>query len=834
MDGLLRDLRYVVRGFRQSPGFAVVAVLTLALGIGGTTAMFAVVNAVLLKPLPFEDAGRLMLVHLTVADRGTGVRRDNVWSYPKYRTFLEMQRVFADTALFAGRDLSVSGDGEPVRVRGEVVTDRYPGVLGVRPASGRTFTADEANVPGTPAVAMIGHALWTRRYAADPGVIGRSVTLNAQAYTIVGVMPQGFSGLSGNAEAWVPFAAFEPSFLTQRFAHGYFRVGRRADGVSDAQAIDAVHRLGDDIARAYSGSGGSSWGATAASLYDSRIEGDLRLVALVLLGAVAALLLIACVNLTNLLIARAMGRRREIAVRLAIGASRGQIVRQFVLEGVLVATVGTAAGLFVAVMLLGAASSLLPDSDAFFRMTSSAGGARTAGAQGLTLVGAGMIGLDVTTMVVACGTALLVAALISALPALQATRVRAADTLKAAGRSSGAGRLGGFGGRALLVTAQISIALVLLTGAGLMMKSADRLRDTAIGVNAEGVLTARFDLPGSSYPTDRRAAFFTDLLERLRSVPGVVSVGLANCPPVSGGCSSTVAGFERGRHRVTPDSPSVGVHWASPGYFPTVGIRLVQGRLFTDEDRAGRPKVVVVNEAAARAFWPAADPLGKTLTLGQGGFEDGAEVIGVVSDVRYSAIETAAVPDAYLPILQSPPSRVRLFVQGTGRPEALVPAVRKEVAALDPNLPLSEIRTVAQRIADAMWRTRLAAWLLSAFAGLALLLTAIGVFGVMAQLVAQETPHIGIRMALGAQRRQVLSIVLGRVAVVTIAGIGVGLVLALTMTRVVGALLYGVEATDPPTFALVSAVIAVVAIGASAIPARRAARIDPVVALRST
>ncbi len=419
------------------------------------------------------------------------------------------------------------------------------------------------------------------------------------------------------------------------------------------------------------------------------------------------------------------------------------------------------------------------------------------------------------------------------MPALQATRVRAADTLKAAGRSSGAGRLGGFGGRALLVTAQISIALVLLTGAGLMMKSADRLRDTAIGVNAEGVLTARFDLPGASYTTERRAAFFTDLLERLRSVPGVVSVGLANCPPVSGGCSSTIAGFERGRHRFTPDSPSVGVHWASPGYFPTVGIRLVKGRLFTDEDRAGRPKVVVVNEAAARAFWPAADPLGKTITLGQGGFEDGAEVIGVVSDVRYSAIETAAVPDAYLPILQSPPSRVRLFVQGTGRPEALVPAVRKEVAALDPNLPLSEIRTVAQRIADAMWRTRLAAWLLSAFAGLALLLTAIGVFGVMAQLVAQETPHIGIRMALGAQRRQVLSIVLGRVAVVTIAGIGVGLALALAMTRVVGALLYGVEATDPATFALVSAVIAVVAIGASAIPARRATRVDPLVALRS-
>lgn len=829
MDGLLRDLRYASRGFLKTPGFTLVALLTLAVGIGGSTAMFAVVNAVLLKPLPFEDADRLMLVHLLVPDRETGTRRENVWSYPKYRTFLEMQDVFADTALFAGRDISLTGDGEPLRLRGEVITERYPSVLGIHPVVGRSFHAQEANVAGEPAVAMIGHALWTRRYGADPAVAGRIVAINAKPYTIVGVLPPGFSGLSGNAEVWIPFAAFEPSFLSQRFAHGYFLVARRNPGVSEMQAIGTVNVLGDRLARDYSESGRSSWGATATSLYSSRIEGDLRIAALILLGAVAALLLIACVNLTNLLIAKAMGRRREIAVRLAIGASRMQIARQFVLEGLLLAAVGTAAGVLVASALLAAAGTLLPESDAFFRMAVSPGAARTAGAQGLTLIGASMIRLDIVSLLVACGIAVVVAGFISLLPALQASGLQVVQTLKASGSS----RASGFGGRGVLVTAQISLALVLLAGAGLMLKSAARLHATAIGVKPDGVLTVRIDLPGATYDPDRRVAFFSQLLQRIRSVPGVESVGLANCPPVSGGCSSTVAGFERGRHRVTPDSPSVGVHWATPDYFPALGIRLVRGRLFEDQDRAGRPKVVLVNETAARRFWPTADPVGKTLTLGQGGFEDGAEVVGVVSDVRYSAIEAAADPDAYIPLFQSPPSRVRLFVRSQLRPESLVPVLRGEVAALDPDLPLSEIKTVEQRIGDAMWRTRVAAWLLSAFAGLAVLLTAIGIFGVMSQVVAQETPHIGIRMALGAQKRQVLTLVLGRVVVQTVAGIGIGLPLALAVTRVAEVLLYGVKANDPSTFALVSTLIAAVAIGASCIPALRAARIDPLVALRS-
>lgn len=827
---MFNDLRYAVRTLLKSPGFTVIAVLTLALGIGANTAMFAVVNAVLLKPLPFHDADRLMLVHLLVPERESGTRRENVWSYPKYRSVLEMQDVFDNTALFAGRDISLTGDGEPVRIRGEVTTERYPAILGIHPIVGRPFTGREANVAGESPVAMIGHALWTRRYGADPAIVGRTVGINSTQYTVIGVLPPNFRGLSGNAEIWVPFAAFEPSFLTQRYAHGYFLVARRKLNVSETQAIVRAGVLGDQIAQQY---GGDSWGATAASLYSSRIEGDLRLAAFMLLGAVSAVLLIACVNLTNLLIAKALGRRREIAVRLAIGASRAQVARQFVVESLLLTTLGAAAGLFVASGLLATAEALLPESDAFFRMAVSPGAAHIAGAQGLTLVGAGMIELDAISILVACGIAAVVAGLISLVPAIQASALRPLETLKSGRSGRPSEKLKGFGTRGALVTAQITIVLVLLAGAGLMLKSAARLHATAIGVNPEGVLTARIDLPAASYNDERKILFFSQLIERVRSVPGVESFGIGNCPPVSGGCNSTIIGFQPGRHRMTPDAPSIGVHFTSPDYFQSLGIRLIRGRLFNEQDRTGRPKVVLVSESAARKFWPNADPVGKSVTLGQGsGFHEGAEVVGVVSDVRYRAIERVADPDAYISIFQSPPSRVRFFVKGRNDPESLIPELRREVAALDPNLPLSEVKTVEQRVGDAMWRTRIASWLLSAFGVLALLLTAIGIFGVMSQTVAQETPDIGIRMALGARTGQVLKLVLGRVAVVTLVGITIGLVLALAATRLTEALFYDVKPNDPSTFLTVSLVMAVVALAASYIPARRATRVNPIIVLR--
>ncbi len=474
----MNDLRYAFRTLLKNPGFTVVAVLTLALGIGANTAMFAVVNGVLLKPLPYRDAERLMLVHLTFPNPKLGVTREGVWSYPKYRTFLDVQQSFDNTALFAGRDLNLSGDGSPERLRGEVITDRYPGILGIAPILGRSFAGVEAHRAGEPPVAMISHGLWTRRYAADPAILGRHIQIDATTYTVVGVLPSGFNGLSGVAEIWVPFAIYEPQFLNQAYAHGYYLIARRKPGVSEENAVAATPGAGTQVAAQHARFDKDA-GATAVSLYSSRIEGDLRLAALMLLGAVAAVLLIACVNLTNLFIAKALGRRRETAVRLAIGASRLQVARQFVVESVLLTVAGTVAGLGFASTLLSAAAALLPSSDAFFRMAVAPGSTRVGGAQGLTLVGASMIGLDVATVLAACAIATVVAGLIAVIPAMQSSALRPLETLSGGRSTKRSERLSGFGTRGALVTAQITIALVLLAGAGLMLKSAGRLHATA-------------------------------------------------------------------------------------------------------------------------------------------------------------------------------------------------------------------------------------------------------------------------------------------------------------------------------------------------------------------
>jgi putative ABC transport system permease protein len=836
MSAIWQDVKYSLRLLGRAPGFAAIAIATLALGIGANTAMFAVVNAVLLKPLPFKNADRLMLIHMLIPDReaGPGVYREGSWSYPKYLTFLDVQRSFEDTALFAARDYSLSGDGDPERVRGEVITESFPAILGITPIIGRTFTYDEANRAGAQPVVMIGHGLWTRRYGADPAILGRSIQINGTSYTVVGVLPEGFKGLIGSAQIWTPLAILEAEQLTQAYSHSYTVVARRRADVSEAAAIAAVRVNGGQVDAQYRESGSAdAWGATANSLTSSRVDTDIRRASVIVLGAVGFVLLIACVNLTNLLVAKAIGRRREVAIRTAIGAGRARIVRQFAVESLLLAVFGALAGLVVTSGLLAAAAALLPDPDVFFQTSIAPGIPRIRGAAGLTRIGAGMIGFDAVTILFMCGMTVITAAVIGLLPAIHASSLRPSDALKTG--SSGAGTRGfrAFGARSTLVAAQIALALVLLTGAGLMIKSAARLQGTGIGVNTEDVLTARVDLPRSTYTPEKGMNFYRQLVERVRAIPGVQSVGLANCPPVSGGCNGTIIGFTPGQHRYTGKEPGIGIHWATPEYFSTLGIHLVRGRLFTDADRVGQPKVVLVNEAAARAFWPNSDPIGKSVTLGQGGFESGAEVIGVVANVRYRAIEIGATPDAYLPLAQSYQARMRLFVRSRLDPQHLVTAIVREARALDPNLPLSELKTLEDRLGDAMWRTRVSAWLLSAFAGLALLLTTIGVFGVMSQSVAQRTSEIGVRMALGAQTRDVLELVLGRAMVVTGAGLVIGLAAALALTRLLTAFLYEVRPSDPATFITVAVLLGGVAMAACYLPARRATRIDAVSALRT-
>jgi predicted permease len=475
----------------------------------------------------------------------------------------------------------------------------------------------------------------------------------------------------------------------------------------------------------------------------------------------------------------------------------------------------------------------MPEPEVFFRSAVAPGTPRITGASGLTRIGASMIGLDAITLVFTGGVALLTAMLVSLLPAAQASLLRPVEVLKK-GKAAGGARW--LDTRAVLVTAQIALALVLLAGAGLMIRSAERLRETGIGVDPTGLFTVRIDLPGAAYDSNRGQQFYAQLLERVSALPGVTSAALGVCAPVSGGCNGTIAWFPPATEPFRDGrDPSVGIHWMTPGLLDTLGVKLLRGRNMTDRDRAGQPKVLLVSESAAHKLWPNEDPIGKRMWAGQGsaGSGDASEVVGVVSDVRYRAIETAPVPDVYVPLAQSYQSRMRLFVRSAIDSSALASAIASEVRALDANLPLSEVKTMEDRVADAMWRTRIGAWLLSAFAALALLLTAIGIFGVMVQAVAQRTPEIGIRMALGAQARDVLGLVLRRAALMTAAGIVIGAGSALLLTRLLATLLYGVEPGDPGTFVSVAALLGVIALVAGYIPARHATRIDAIAALRA-
>jgi putative ABC transport system permease protein len=834
-DGPMRtfwmDVRYGARVLRHAPTFTAVAVGLLALGMGGSTAMFAVVHAVLLKPLPFKDADRLMLVQLLmpVGGGGQGAVRDMVWSYPKYRTFAGLQNVFDETALYATREISLTHVDDPEPLRAEMVTDRYLATVGVVPILGRSFTADEANRPGTGAVAMISADLWARRFGSDPGLVGRAIHLNTSPYTIVAVLPRGFRGLSGQAEVWVPMAAFDPDSISARFSHGSQLIARRPAATTERAANAAVAVLGRRVDAEFAdgrAAGDPPWGARAMPLSAARVDADIRQTTLVLLAAVGFVLMIAAANVTGLLATRALARRREVAIRLAIGASRVRIVRQYLVETLLLAGAGAAAGLLVALAILNAAKALLPDADTFFRLRDSF----VAASPGLTRVGAGMIAIDSATLLFTLVLFVACALLIAFLPAAQASSSQPIEALK-----SGALRAGhALGTRAPLVVAQIALALVLLAGAGLMLRSVWRLQATGAGIDAEHVLSVQVQWPRRDDAPEASHAFFASLAGRVQSLPGVDAAALGSCVPVSGGCAR--AGLTIGGPS-TPggNNPVVGAYMITPEYLATLGVKVLRGRSFTASDDGPHPRVVLVNEAAARAFWPGRDPLGSIVGVSTSGFQKGAAVIGVVSDVRYGSIETPAQPDVYLPVsqLEFLPRRMNVFVRSGLEPAAVVAAIRREVRALDPNLPLSRVTTMEDRLREAIWRTRLSAWLLGAFAALAMLLTAVGIVGVMVQTVTQRSGEMAVRIALGAQSREVLSLVLRRAVAMTGAGLALGLAGALALSRLVATLLYDVRPHDPATLVTAASLLGIVALVAGYVPARHAARVDAIAALKA-
>lgn len=831
MAALRQDVLYAMRSLRKQPGFTATVVLMLALGVGANVAIFSLINAVMLRPLPFAEPDRLMLAHLLAPQReAPGTFRHGVWSYPKYQVFQQNQRVYESTAAFGSTTWNVTGSGSPERIFGELVEATYFDVLRLTPAAGRVFSVDETRTPGSaPTLAVLGHGFWTRRFGADPSVVGRTVGLNGIPHTIVGVLPAGFRGLTGQAEVWVPLMTVPAERLAWRFGHSYFVVARRRPDISADQAQAAVRVLGGVIDEQHRDpfGDGSAWSATAVSLNDERVDPLIRRSMLIMIGAVASVLLIVCINVANLMLTRTLGRQREVSIRLALGASRSRIVRQFMTESLLLASAGAIAGLLVAYTLVAAGASLMPN-----LQTVLTGDPAT---RGLTRVSLGLLGVDATVLLYAIGIASLTAVLFGLGPALRGSRHDLTAAMKSGSSGSVSRGTRAFGLRSLLVVGEIAIALVLLAAGGLMVKSVARLQATELGFNPSSLLTVRMILPAPKYTPESATQVLDQLLERLAGRPDVESVAFGNCAPVSGGCSSTSAMFRDRPPVVRGTEPLVGVFWASPRYFDTLGIRLIRGRVFTAHDRVGQPRVVVINETAARQLWGAADPIGKRIAVGQGGFHtgDGAEVVGIVADVRYGEVERSMRSDVYLPLLQSPQSGGLIFIRSRAAASSLVPVVRREVQALDADLPLVDIKMMDERFGDATWRTRMSAWLLGAFAALALLLAALGVHGVMSQGVQQRTREIGLRIALGAARGDILRLIIGRVIGIGVAGIAIGVLLAIPSTRLLTAMLYQVTPGDPAVFATLALMLLAVALIAGYMPARRATRVDPLTTLRS-
>jgi predicted permease len=827
MGALRQDLGYAFRSLARQPSFTAVAILTLALGIGANVAIFSLVSAVLFKPLPFAEPDRLMSVHLLKPERNDpGVLGRVVWSYPKYELFRKNQQVFDSIAMFTSSEWNLTGTTSAERVPGESIESSYLATLGVSPRLGRDFTRDETRAPGSAPIALLADGLWRRRFNGDPNVIGRAIGLNGVAHTIVGVLPPGFKGLSGQADIWVPVMTLAADVLGEAWDHSYSVIGRRKPGVSVGQAEAAARLLGTSVSMHFDppmerpGEPFRAWTATAVPLDDDRVDPLVRRSMLLMLASVAAVLLIVCVNLANLTVVRALARQHEVAIRLALGASRARVVRLLMTEHMLLALAGGVAGLAVAGAALAAGAGVLPDLGVVLPERTG----------GLTRVGLNTLGADWRTVTFAASLVCATALLFGLGPAWRASRRDLTTNIKVSGPAATSAVQGRVPLRQLLIVGEIALAFVLLSAGGLMLKSVARLQATELGFVPDHILSASVTMPAEQYDNARGTRLLVSLIERLKANSQIESVGFNYCAPMSGRCNGTTAWFP-GQPRPTP-APLVGVHWASPDYFGTLGIRVIGGRVFTTDDAANRPKVVVVNERAAQQLWPGTSPIGKRIAVGQGGFGEGAEVIGVVADVRYRGVERSAGSDVYLPLLQAGRRGGTIFIRTLAPASQIVPIIRAEMRALDPDLPLVDVKMMEARFGDATWRTRTSAWLLGTFSLLALVLAAVGIYGVVSQSVAQRSRELGVRVALGASRADILQLVLGRACLFAVAGVALGLALAIPAMRLLTSLLYQVRPGDPIVLATLAATLLAVAILASYLPARRATRVSPLTVLR--
>ena len=822
-----RDIQFGLRMMARSPGFTAVAIVTLALGIGANTAIFSVVDAVLLEPLPFPEPERLMRPGLAIptGPDGSTAQEVMVWSVPKYDVLKASQTAFSSTAAYNWFGVTLTGDDQPERITLEVVESSYLGILGVAPVLGGIFTPDD-DLPGTNQRILLSHALWLRRWGGDSSVVGRTFTVSGNPSTVIGVLPEGFKGLSGRAEAFVPYGGMSEDTWTDVWSHSLFLVARLKDGVTPQQAKVDMETVGRRIYEVYPTTDLhlQGWTATATTLNELRADPALRNSILLLFGAVVFVLLIACVNLANLLMARAAGRCKEMSIRVAVGAGRARIVRQLLAEGLLLAAGGAVVGLVLAYLSIEALRSLGP----------AARGVLQGDIISLTVLGLDRIAVDGTTLLVTVALIFATGLLFGLVPALKASTPDLNRELKEGrGNRTGSARSRYLNARGILVVAEFSLAFVLLTGSGLMLKSFLRLYDVNMGFVPDRILTGYVTLPSTDYTRPERELFFTELMERFNAIPGVSSAAMGNCPPVSGGCMSTSIRFFDRPPVADGAEPHLDIHLAGPAFFETLGVPLIRGRTFDQRDRLGEPLVAVISQQTAREFWPGEDPIGRTVGLGQdGGFWDGAEVVGIVGNVHYETIEAEPKLTAYVPLSQVGFGRGYFFVRVEGNPAAVADPIRRTVASMDADVPVISVRTMNERVAAATVRTRFSTSVLSLFATVALALSTIGIFGVLSYLVAQQTREIGIRMALGAQRVRVFRRILQQALVLTVLGVLLGGAVALVLTRFMGSLLFEVRPNDPLNMLSVACILSVVSLAAAYVPAWKATRVQPLEALR--
>jgi putative ABC transport system permease protein len=810
MHALKHDIKHAIRLLVRQPGVSIVAVITLALGIGANTAMFSAVDAILLRPLPYEDPDRLVMVWEKRQAEGV---LDNVVAPADFVDWAKMNTVFESMAAFAPSSVDLTGVGEPVRLPAGAVSPAFFHVFKVRPFLGRTFGTEEGTV-GRHRVVILGHGLWQRRFGSDAAIVGRKLLFNGVPHEVIGVVPASFEFPDPTIEVWAPLAFEGTDEPLSRAVHNFFVYARMKPGGTVKQARTEMDRVGAVLSQQYPDTN-ARHGIWVTSLSDqitgprqrsSAQDRGLRNGLLLLLGSVAFVLLIACVNVANLLLARAAGRRREMAVRAALGAGRARLIAQTLTESLVLGLTGGITGMIVAWWGIGTLRQIAP------------GAGQVAGVTHL--------GLDWRVLLFTFALSLATGLVFGLLPAWHLARQDVNAALRDAARTTGVGRRRL---RLMLVVSEIALASLLLVGAGLTVRSFQSLLRAEPGFDADGVLTSMVVLPDSRYRGEERLAVASEQIEqRLAAIPGVRAAGVTSHLPLSGQDSRRgiiVEGRESSGSPTRAHPRSV-----TPGYFRAMSIRLASGRFFTDVDRAGAPPVAIVNETMARSYWPGQSPIGRRVTFT--GTRDAREIVGVIRDVRHWGLGLPVNPEMYVPLAQFPAQAMTFVVSTQGDPSALAGAVREQLRSFDPNLPLSNVRPMTEVAARSVVSHRAAMLLLAIFGGLALVLAAAGIYGVMAHLVALRSSEIGLRMTLGATPSQLMRAVLKEGLLQTVIGLTLGLGAAAIVMRGFQSMLYEISPTDPFTLAAVAMILAATAVAASAIPARRAMRVDPVQALR--